>query len=360
MSTSPPQRLAPIRNLRIVRGETLTPPERLLSDLRVADEQVELILRSREEVRRILDATDDRLVVVVGPCSIHDPGAALDYAERLGERASELSDDLCIVMRVYFEKPRTTTGWKGMISDPDLDESGNVNAGLRKARSLVLEILERGVPVACEFLDPITPQYISDLVSWGAIGARTTESQIHRQLASGLSMPVGFKNGTDGNVSIAVDAVRAAAVPHAFAGIDDAGSAATMHTSGNQDCHVILRGGRGEPNFHAAAVADALARLRAAGLPERVVIDASHDNSGKDHTRQPDVVQDIAGQVARGNRAIVGVMLESFIASGRQSLVAGQPLTYGQSITDECMGWDASVETLDRLAEAVRARRATS
>src|SRR2546423_6445240 len=360
MPTSPPHRLAPIRNLRIVRGEALTPPQRLLTELQVGDEQVELILRSREEIKRILDGTDDRLMVVVGPCSIHDTEAALEYAERLSEKSAELSDDLCTVMRVYFEKPRTTTGWKGMINDPDFDESGNVNAGLRKARRLVLDLLERGVPVACEFLDPITPQYMSDLVSWGAIGARTTESQIHRQLASGLSMPVGFKNGTDGDVGIAVDAVRAAAVPHAFPGIDDAGSAATMHTSGNEDCHVILRGGRGEPNFHAAAVADALARLRAAGLPERVVIDASHDNSGKDHTRQPDVVQDIAGQVARGNRAIVGVMLESFIASGRQSLVAGQPLTYGQSITDDCMGWDASVETPDRLAAAVRARRATS
>jgi 3-deoxy-7-phosphoheptulonate synthase len=349
--------LAQIRNLRIVRGEALTPPQDLLAELQVGDEHVDLIARSRERVTEILAGTDDRLMVVVGPCSIHDVDAALDYAERLSEKSAELSDDLCIVMRVYFEKPRTTTGWKGMINDPDLDESRNVNAGLRKARKLLLEILERGVPVACEFLDPITPQYISDLVSWGAIGARTTESQIHRQLASGLSMPVGFKNGTDGNVRIAVDAVRAAAAPHAFAGIDDAGSAATLHTAGNEDCHVILRGGRREPNYHAAAVADALATLRLAGLPERVVVDASHDNSAKDHTRQPDVVADIASQVAGGNRAIVGVMLESFIASGRQSFVAGQPLTYGQSITDECMDWDTSVDMLDRIAEAVRTRR---
>ena len=358
MPTSPPHRLAPIRNLRIVRGEALTPPEQLLAELRVGDEQVDTILRSREEIKRILDRTDDRLLVVVGPCSIHDVEAALDYAERLADKSSELSDDLCAVMRVYFEKPRTTTGWKGMINDPDLDESGNVNAGLRKARRLVLDILERGVPVACEFLDPITPQYISDLVSWGAIGARTTESQIHRQLASGLSMPVGFKNGTDGNVSIAVDAVRAAAVPHAFAGIDDAGAAATMHTRGNEDCHVILRGGRRGPNYDAGAVADALARMRAAGLPERVIVDASHDNSGKDHTRQPEVVADIAAQVAAGERAIVGVMLESFITAGRQSFVSGEPLTYGQSITDECMSWETSVDMLDRIAEAVRARRA--
>jgi 3-deoxy-7-phosphoheptulonate synthase len=355
--TSPPHRLAPIRNLRIVRGDALTPPERLLAELQVGDEQVDLILRSREEVKRILDGVDDRLIVVVGPCSIHDVEAALDYAERLSEKSAELSDDLCAVMRVYFEKPRTTTGWKGMINDPDLDESGNVNAGLRKARRLVLEILSRGVPVACEFLDPITPQYISDLVSWGAIGARTTQSQIHRQLASGLSMPVGFKNGTDGDVRIAVDAVRAAAVPHAFAGIDDAGAAATMHTTGNEDCHVILRGGRRGPNYDAPAVESVLASLRGAGLPPRVVIDASHDNSGKDHTRQPDVVADIAAQVAGGKREIVGVMLESFIASGRQSFVAGEPLTYGQSITDECMGWDTSVDMLERIAEAVRERR---
>jgi 3-deoxy-7-phosphoheptulonate synthase len=355
--TSPPHRLAPIRNLRIVRGDALTPPERLLAELQVRDEQVDLILESREEIKRILTGSDDRLVVVVGPCSVHDVDAALDYAERLSEKSAELSDELCTVMRVYFEKPRTTTGWKGMINDPDLDESGNVNAGLRKARSLVLDVLARGIPVACEFLDPITPQYISDLVSWGAIGARTTESQIHRQLASGLSMPVGFKNGTDGDVRIAVDAVRAAAAPHAFAGIDDAGAAATMHTTGNEDCHLILRGGRRGPNYDASSVAGALASLGAAGLPRRVVIDASHDNSGKDHTRQPDVVVDIAAQVARGNREIVGVMLESFIASGRQSFVAGEPLTYGQSITDECMGWDTSVDMLERIAEAVRARR---
>jgi 3-deoxy-7-phosphoheptulonate synthase len=355
--TSPPHRLAPIRNLRIVRGDALTPPQRLLAELQVGDEQVDLILRSRDDIRRILLGTDDRLMVVVGPCSVHDVEAALDYAQRLSELSAELSDDLCAVMRVYFEKPRTTTGWKGMINDPDLDESGNVNAGLRKARKLVLDVLAQGVPVACEFLDPITPQYISDLVSWGAIGARTTQSQIHRQLASGLSMPVGFKNGTDGDVGIAVDAVRAAAVPHAFAGIDDGGAAATMHTTGNEDCHVILRGGHHGPNYDAAAVAGTLASLRVAGLPERVVIDASHDNSGKDHTRQPDVVVDIAEQVAGGNRAIVGVMLESFIASGRQSFVAGQPLTYGQSITDECMGWDTSVDMLERIAAAVRARR---
>ena len=248
-------------------------------------------------------------------------------------------------------------GWKGLINDPDLDGSGQVNIGLRKARELLLEVLSVGLPVGSEFLDPITPQYISDLVAWGAIGARTTESQIHRQLASGLSMPVGFKNGTSGDVQIAVDAVRAAAAPHAFAGIDDDGEAATMHTIGNEDCHVILRGGRGAPNYDADSVGAVLATLRAAGLPQRVIIDASHDNSDKDHTRQPLVVDDIAGQLAAGNAAIVGVMLESFIAGGRQEFMPGRPLVYGQSITDACMDWDTSAQVLDRLATAVQARR---
>src|SRR5438874_6758714 len=257
--TSLPRIGEQVRDQRIEQVVPLLPPDLILDHLPLGPEQAEVVLRGRDEIAAILNRDDDRLLAVVGPCSVHDRDAALDYARRLAAKAGELGDDLCVAMRVYFEKPRTTIGWKGMINDPHLDESGDVNTGLRRARNLVLEILGRGVPAACEFLDPITPQYISDLVSWGAIGARTTESQIHRQLASGLSMPVGFKNGTDGNVGIAVDAVRAAAVPHAFAGIDDAGSAATMHTSGNEDCHVILRGGRGEPNFHAAAVADALA-----------------------------------------------------------------------------------------------------
>jgi 3-deoxy-7-phosphoheptulonate synthase len=260
-------------------------------------------------------------------------------------------------MRVYFEKPRTTTGWKGMINDPHLDGSGDVNAGLRMARELLLEVLDLGLPIACEFLDPITPQYISDAVAWGAIGARTTESQIHRQLASGLSMPVGFKNGTDGEVGSAVDAVRAAAAQHAFAGVDVSGTPAILYTRGNSDCHIILRGGRSAPNYDSARVNDALAKLRAAGLPERLVIDASHDNSRKDHSRQPHVVADIAEQVAHANRGIVGVMVESFIAEGRQDLVDGTPLTYGQSITDSCMAWDTTVLVLDRLASAVRERR---
>src|SRR5205085_2803447 len=248
----------------------------------------------------------------VGPCSVHDIAAALDYAQRLSLQAEELRADLCVAMRVYFEKPRTTTGWKGMINDPHLDGSRDVNAGLHMARGLLLEVLALGLPVGCEFLDPITPQYISDAVSWGAIGARTTESQIHRQLGSGLSMPVGFKNRTDGNVQVAVDAVRAAAVPHAFAGIDVDGTPAILYTRGNSDSHIILRGGRERPNYTAEGVDHALSLLRAAGLHERVVIDVSHDNSGKDYSRQPLVAAEVACQIASGNRAIVGVMLESF------------------------------------------------
>ena len=260
-------------------------------------------------------------------------------------------------MRVYFEKPRTTTGWKGLINDPHLDGSGDVNTGLQRARTLLLEVLGLGLPIGCEFLDPITPQYISDTVSWGAIGARTTESQIHRQLASGLSMPVGFKNGTDGNVGVAVDAVRAAAAPHVFTGVDISGTPAILRTRGNRDCHIILRGGRDAPNYSSPTVVEALGKLLLAGLPERVVIDASHDNSRKDHGRQPEVVADIAAQISARNGAIVGVMLESFIAEGRQSLEGGGSLTYGQSITDACMSWETTVLTLDQLAAAVRERR---
>jgi 3-deoxy-7-phosphoheptulonate synthase len=318
-------------------------------------ERAKAVVRGREQVSAVLDGEDDRLLVIVGPCSVHDVDAALEYARGLAETADRLSDDLLIAMRVYFEKPRTTTGWKGLINDPHLDGSLDVNAGLHKARALLLEVLSLGLPVGVEFLDPITPQYISDTVAWGAIGARTTESQVHRQLGSGLSMPIGFKNRTDGDVQVAVDAVRAAAVSHAFAGIDDSGTPAILHTTGNPDGHVILRGGRGAPNYGAAEVEQALAKLRGAGLPERVVIDASHDNSGKDPDRQPVASQDIGAQIAAGNRAIVGVMLESFLVAGNQSL--GGELTYGQSITDACMDWDQTVAVLDGLTAAVRARR---
>jgi 3-deoxy-7-phosphoheptulonate synthase len=347
-----------VRDQRIERIVELTSPAKLLEELPLGEDRTTAVVDGRKQVVGVLDTSDDRLLVVVGPCSVHDVDAALEYARRLGDASKALADDLLIVMRVYFEKPRTTTGWKGLINDPHLDGSGDVNEGLRIARELLLEVLDVGLLVGCEFLDPITPQYIADAVAWGAIGARTTESQIHRQLGSGLSMPIGFKNRTDGNVQIAVDAVRASAVPHAFAGIDDVGNPAILYTTGNKDGHVILRGGRGAPNFGAEGVEQTLAMLRAAGLPERVVIDASHDNSGKDPDRQAAAALDIAKQVGEGNGAIVGMMLESFLVAGRQDIEGGAPLTYGQSVTDACMDWDQTVALLDRLAGAVQARRA--
>ena len=306
-----------VRDQRIERIEPLVSPRRLLDDLPLSEEQLGAVLEGRSQVHAVLDGDDDRLLVVVGPCSVHDPEATLDYAERLSATTARLKDDLLIAMRVYFEKPRTTTGWKGLINDPHLDGSGDVNEGLRRARHVLLGVLGTGLPVGCEFLDPIMPQYISDAVSWAAIGARTVESQIHRQLGSGLSMPVGFKNRTDGNVQVAVDAVRAAAVPHAFAGIDRDGTPAIHHTRGNRDCHIILRGGRQAPNYSADAFADAMALLRRAGLPERGMIDVSHDNSSKDPFRQPAVAEEVGRQLANGQRAIVGAMLESFLVGGR-------------------------------------------
>jgi 3-deoxy-7-phosphoheptulonate synthase len=345
-----------VRDVRIERIVELAPPAKLFEELPLGEAREQTVVRGRGEVGNVLDGSDDRLMVVVGPCSIHDVEAARDYAGSLSETAQDLNKDLLVVMRVYFEKPRTTTGWKGLINDPHLDGSGDVNTGLRMARKLMLQVLDLDLPVGCEFLDPITPQYISDAVAWGAIGARTTESQIHRQLGSGLSMPIGFKNRTDGDIQVAVDAVRAAAVPHAFAGIDDAGVPAIHHTKGNPDGHVILRGGRGAPNYHAAGVEEALEKMHAAGLPQRVVIDASHDNSGKDHERQLVAAGQIADQIADGKREIVGVMLESFLVAGRQELGQGE-LTYGQSITDACIDWDETLSLLDRLAAAVRARR---
>jgi 3-deoxy-7-phosphoheptulonate synthase len=346
-----------VRDQRIERVVELVSPAEILDDLPLGTEREDAVLDHRAEVKSVLDREDDRLLVVVGPCSVHDPEAALDYAGRLAARAQELRDHLCVAMRVYFEKPRTTTGWKGLINDPHLDGSRDVNYGLHTARRLLLEVTDLGLAIGCEFLDPITPQYISDVVAWGAIGARTTESQIHRQLASGLSMPVGFKNGTSGSIKLAVDAVRAAAGPHAFAGVDVSGTPAILYTEGNPDCHVILRGGGGAPNYDAESVAGALERLRDAALPERIVIDASHDNSGKDHERQPQVISEIAEQLAAGNGAIVGVMMESFLVAGRQDLASDAPLVYGQSITDACIDWDTTVLALDRLASAVRKRR---
>ncbi|MBQ0901887.1 3-deoxy-7-phosphoheptulonate synthase [Micromonospora sp. U21] len=348
-----------VSDQRIDRVVPLTTPALLHHELPLDAPLASAVLTGRRAVGRVLDREEDRLLVVVGPCSVHDPAAALDYAQRLRTAADRLADDLLIVMRVYFEKPRSTVGWKGLINDPGLDGSGDVNTGLRRARALLLDVLRLGLPVGCEFLDPITPQYIADTVAWGAIGARTVESQVHRQLASGLSMPIGMKNRPDGSIGTAVDAIRAAGVPHVFPGIDFSGTPAIMHTRGNTDGHLVLRGGGGRPNYDAESVAGALDLLRAAGLPERLVIDASHANSGKDHRNQPLVAADVAAQLAGGQRGITGVMLESFLLSGRQDLDPTRELVYGRSVTDACLGWDDTAEVLDHLATAVRARRAT-
>jgi 3-deoxy-7-phosphoheptulonate synthase len=344
-------------DLRIESNRPLIAPGILLEELPLLEESSRRVAATRDALVRILAGRDDRLFVVVGPCSIHDPAAGLDYARRLKALADELASELCIVMRVYFEKPRTTVGWKGLINDPHLDGTCRSNEGLRLARRLLLDLAELGLPSGCEFLDPISPQFISDLVSWGAIGARTTESQVHRQLASGLSMPIGFKNATDGRVQPAVDAMLAAANSHSFFGVTEQGLAAIVTTRGNEDTHVILRGGQAGPNYDAGSVAETLAALDKAGLPRRLMIDTSHGNSSKDYRRQPVVAQAIAEQVANGEEGIVGVLLESFIADGRQDLVDRESLVYGQSITDACMGWDMTVPVLRELAASVRARR---
>ena len=313
----------------------------------------------RADTVNVLNGDDDRLLVVVGPCSVHDPDAAMDYARLLAAKAEELRDDLHIVMRVYFEKPRTTLGWKGLLNDPHLDGTFDIDTGIRMGRKLLLDVSSLGLPVGCEFLDPIMPQYIADLVTYGAIGARTAASQVHRQLCSALSMPVGIKNSTEGDVQVAVDGTRAAAASHVFPGTDLDGQAALIRTVGNPDCHVILRGGSDGPNYDAETVADTLARLRKGGLPERVVIDASHGNSSKNHEKQVDVLNDIAVRLEEGEKGIVGVMVESFIEAGRQDLTLGkaEDLTYGQSITDACIDWSTTAAQLDRLAQAVAARR---
>ncbi|MHC9085744.1 3-deoxy-7-phosphoheptulonate synthase [Luteimonas sp. RIT-PG2_3] len=344
-------------DLRIRKLEPLVSPAQLLTDLPCDDEASTTVASARAACHDILHGRDDRLVVVVGPCSIHDPDAAIEYAQRLRPLRDTLGDALEIVMRVYFEKPRTTIGWKGLINDPDLDGSFQINKGLRVARGLLRDINRLGLPAGVEFLDTISPQYIADLVAWGAIGARTTESQVHREMASGLSCPVGFKNGTSGDVRIAVDAVGAASHPHHFLAVTKDGHSAIAATAGNPDCHVILRGGS-QPNYDAASV-DAAARLLVAnGLPAGLMIDASHANSGKNPDNQPKVVDDISHQLEAGEHRIVGVMIESHLVAGKQALVAGQPLVYGQSITDGCIDWDTSVVVLERLATAVRARRA--
>jgi 3-deoxy-7-phosphoheptulonate synthase len=348
------------RDLRVEGYRPLVSPAMLLDELPLSELGSRTVASAREELVRILDREDDRLIVVVGPCSVHDVEAATEYAGRLATLAKELAPDLRIVMRVYFEKPRTTVGWKGLINDPGLDGSFRINDGLRLARRLLLDLAEIGLPAGCEFLDPVSPQYTSDLVSWGAIGARTTESQVHRELASGLSMPVGFKNGTGGTVQIAIDAVRATGHPHSFIGVTEQGLAAFVSTRGNPYGHVILRGGARGPNYDRASVRSALDALREAGLPERLIVDASHGNSERDHLRQPVVVREIAEQIAAGERGIAGVMVESFLVAGRQELTDPSRLVYGQSITDACLGWDDTVVVLRDLATAARARRATA
>jgi 3-deoxy-7-phosphoheptulonate synthase len=340
---------------RTVRMSPLLSPALLRDELPVDDRVADVVTRGRADVVDVLDGRDDRLLVVVGPCSIHDPEAALDYAHRLAAQAERLRGDLLVVMRAYFEKPRSTVGWKGLINDPGLDETFDVNRGLRTARRLLLDISALGLPVGCEFLDPITPQFIADTVTWGSIGARTAASQVHRQLVSALSMPVGIKNGTDGDVQVAVDGIGAAAAPHVFMGINPDGLAALVRTTGNPDAHVILRGGSTRPNYSAEDIADVRARLAKAGLPERVVVDASHGNSRKDHVRQAEVVREIAGRIAAGDAGVTGLMMESFLVEGNQKL--GGELTYGRSVTDACLSWDTTATLLDDLAAAVRARR---
>jgi 3-deoxy-7-phosphoheptulonate synthase len=328
-----------------------------MEELPLGEKSSETVALGRRAIQRVLEREDDRLVVVAGPCSIHDPGAAREYAERLAGVAREHAADLCVVMRVYFEKPRTTVGWKGLINDPHLDESFAINEGLRLARRLLLDVAELGLPAGCEFLDTIIPQFIADVVSWGAIGARTSESQVHRELASGLSMPVGFKNATDGNVQVAIDGLRSALDPHHFLSVTKQGVAAIVATAGNPDCHVILRGGASGPNYDAESIARVARALAEAGLPARLMVDCSHANSGKDPRRQPDVARDVARQVAGGERALIGVMMESFLLEGRQEPVPGGALVHGRSVTDACMGWEQTLPLFAELAEAVRKRR---
>ncbi|HEX4928173.1 MAG TPA: 3-deoxy-7-phosphoheptulonate synthase [Burkholderiales bacterium] len=336
----------------------LPPPEHLIRFFPIQGTEVERqINETRRRVHEIVQGRSDRLIVVIGPCSIHDPAAAVAYAQKLSQERHRLREELEILMRVYFEKPRTTVGWKGLINDPYLNGSFRINEGLRIARDLLVRINQAGVPAAVEFLDVISPQYIGDLVSWGAIGARTTESQVHRELASGLSAAVGFKNGTDGNVKIAVDALLAARQSHHFLSVHKSGQVAIVKTRGNEDCHIILRGGK-SPNYDAGSVQAACAELARAGLPERLMIDCSHANAAKEFRRQIEVAEDLARQIAAGERRIVGAMVESHLVEGRQDLAKGKPLVFGQSITDPCLGWDDSLKLLERLAEAVRARRA--
>ncbi|GAA1497048.1 3-deoxy-7-phosphoheptulonate synthase [Paeniglutamicibacter kerguelensis] len=351
-------------NERVVSFTELPSPAELLSELPTTDAQAYRITRARQEVRAVLSGLDQRLLVIVGPCSIHDPAAGLEYAARLAAAAKKHESELLIVMRSYFEKPRTTVGWKGLVNDPHLDGSHDMGAGLRAAREFMLSASALGLPLATEFLEPLSAQYLADVISWGAIGARTTESQTHRQLVSGLSMPVGFKNGTDGSVQVAIDACQASSAAQSFMGIDESGRTAVVHTAGNQDAHLILRGGAAGPNYREGDVAAASEAMAKAGMNPRVIIDASHANSGKSHVRQAEVITELAARIAAGDTTIAGIMAESFLVPGAQkhdpdSVEVGtdvlEQLTYGQSVTDACMGWEASADALEELADAVRA-----
>ena len=344
-------------DLRITAMKEVISPEQLHKDCQISESASKLIFDTRTAIHNILNGKDDRLLVIIGPCSIHDPDAAREYATRLKEMRNELGEDLLIVMRVYFEKPRTTVGWKGLINDPNLDESYEINKGLHLARCLLADLNDMDIPAATEFLDLITPQYIADLISWGAIGARTTESQVHRELASGLSSPVGFKNGTDGGLQVAIDAIGAASRPHNFLSLTKEGYSAIFATTGNDDCHIILRGGK-EPNYDAEHVQQAVKELSAANVQTRLMVDCSHANSQKDHQRQVNVADDIAEQIAQGNECLMGVMIESHLVAGRQNVEQGKKLVYGQSVTDACIDWDDSVKVLKTLADAVKQRRA--
>jgi 3-deoxy-7-phosphoheptulonate synthase len=343
-------------DVRIKEIKELVPPSYVLREFPISEPAAKTTFETRQAIHRILHGADDRLLVIMGPCSIHDVAAAKEYAGKLKAAKERVAQDLLVVMRVYFEKPRTTVGWKGLINDPNLDGSFRINEGLRIARHLLLDLNAAGMPVACEFLDVMTPQYIADLVSWGAIGARTTESQIHRELASGLSCPVGFKNGTDGNIRIAVDAIRAAQAPHHFLSVTKGGHTAIVSTTGNEDCHIILRGGS-KPNYDAASVDAAGKTLAEAGIPARLMIDCSHGNSSKQPEKQLDVARDLAAQIRGGEERIFGTMAESHLKAGRQDLVPGKDLVYGMSITDGCLGWEDSEKLLEALADAVRRRR---
>ncbi|MFA6162717.1 MAG: 3-deoxy-7-phosphoheptulonate synthase AroG [Methylobacter sp.] len=347
-------------DLRICETKEVIAPVQVHDEMPISDTAAKTTLQARQDIHNILTGKDDRLVVVVGPCSIHDTVAAQEYARRLRVVKDEFKDDLLIIMRVYFEKPRTTVGWKGLINDPDLDSSFNINKGLRVARKLLLELNAQGIPAATEYLDLITPQYVSDLIAWGAIGARTTESQVHRELASGLSCPVGFKNATDGTIKIAIDAIGAAMSPHHFLSLTKAGQSAIFSTTGNEDVHIILRGGNDRPNYDAVSVEHVAEAMEQANIKPNIMIDLSHANSLKQCQRQIIVGEDVAGQIANGDRRIMGVMVESHLKGGSQTVVAGQPLTYGQSITDACLSWDDTVPLLKKFAEAVQKRRAIS